>query len=414
MQTYSLFELNEYLRRIIALNFPVPIWVKGEIGQVGSSRGHYYLELVEKATESDEILAQCSAVLWQNNYRSLKRKLGKTLDGLLQEGMEVQLKVRVNFHERYGLKLIVEEIDPVFTLGKLALQKQQILEKLQQEHLLEINRQLSRPPVLQNLAIISSVHAAGYQDFVQQLLENPYGYQYYCRLFPAAMQGQEVEKEVLRQFKTINRRHSDFDAVIIIRGGGSRLDLAAFDNLALGKAVAKCPLPVITGIGHDIDDSVLDKVAHLSLKTPTAVADFLIQQSMMYESQLIDLGNRFANLSSDLLANQQLNLQLLQQRWMQSSRERLNKELTQMETLQQRLQKSGLQRLKTGQKELDQLEKLTQLLSLDTQLKRGFSLTLREGQIVKNIDQVSAGDQITTIVNDGKINSTVSNKTDKE
>ncbi len=407
MQTYSLFELNEYLRRIIALNFPNPIWVKGEIAQVGTSRGHHYLELVEKGEATQEILAQSSAVLWENNYRALRRRIGKELDSLLQDGMEVQLKVRLDFHERYGLKLIVDDIDPVYTLGKLAMQKQQILEQLQVLDLLEANRQIPLPAVIQNIAIISSVRAAGYQDFVQQLLENPYGYQYRCRLFPAAMQGQEVEKEVLRQLKTINRRKEDFDAVIIIRGGGARLDLAAFDNLALAMAVAQCALPVITGIGHDIDESVLDKVAHLALKTPTAVADFLIQKTLTFESQLLDLGYQLGTLSRDLLNSNQLQIALLQERFKQSGKELIHRERIQLQQADYQLRTATKQNLKQGQQTLDQVSKMIELLSLETQLKRGFSLTLKGGQIVKSAKNVGPGDQITTILADGEINSTI-------
>ncbi|GJM35715.1 MAG: exodeoxyribonuclease 7 large subunit [Saprospiraceae bacterium] len=407
MQSFSLFELNEYLRRIIALNIPSAIWVKAEIAQLANSRGHLYLELVQKGEEEQEILAQSSAIIWENTYRSLRRKIGKDLDALLQEGMEVQFKATVKFHERYGLKLFIEEIDPVFTLGKLALQKQDILAKLQELDLLEVNKQIPLPPVLQNLAVISSLTAAGYQDFLQQLSENPYGYQFRCRLFPTAMQGQEVEKEVLRKLKAIRLRQVDFDAVVIIRGGGSRLDLAAFDSFELSKAIARCPLPVLTGIGHDIDESVLDKVAHQSLKTPTAVADFIIQSALTFESQLTELGLRFESLARAQLHSAQLRIEIQQQQIFQNCREQFNSQTFQLKLLNSQLKQAVKLGIKENRNELSQLEQMVNLLQVETQLKRGYSLTLKGEKIVKSVNDVQVGDQLKTLLADGNIQSEV-------
>ena len=192
MQTYSLFELNEYIRRILALNLPDAVWVTCEIAQFNESRGNYFLELVEKSEEEDTIIARTEAALWGPNYRQLRKKIGKKLVDILQEGLEVKVQVRVSFHERYGLKMVIEDVDPTYTLGKLALKRQQTIERLEKEGKIDQNAQLELPSVLQRIAVLSSPTAAGLQDFENQLRFNPYHYHYQVDLFPTAMQGDRV------------------------------------------------------------------------------------------------------------------------------------------------------------------------------------------------------------------------------
>ncbi|MEM1124333.1 MAG: exodeoxyribonuclease VII large subunit, partial [Bacteroidota bacterium] len=295
MQSYSLFELNEFIRRVFALNFQEAIWIRCEIAQINSSRGHYYLNLIEKSAEKDAIIAQSSGIIWARKYRQLRRTHKKLLDSLLRNGTAVLLQVKVDFDERYGFKLLVEDVDPSYTMGQMELKRQAILESLTQQGLLGLNQRISLPTVIQRVAIISSQTAAGLQDYLNQIAINTYGYQIHNQLFPAAMQGENVEKEVLRQLKKIALLKENYDAVVIIRGGGSKLDLVAFDNLVLGQAIAKFPLPVLVGIGHEIDETILDKVAHLSLKTPTAVADFLINRLLHFESSILECKNYISN-----------------------------------------------------------------------------------------------------------------------
>ena len=195
MKTYSLFELNEFIRRIIALNLAEALWVQGEFAQVSESRGHYYINLIQKEDDNNEIIAQASAILWAKDFRRLKREKGKTLNQLLQSGLQVLIKVRADFHERYGLKLIIEDIDPSYTLGQLELQRRAIIEKLHKEKLLHKNNQHPLPYVLQRIAVVSSSTAAGYQDFLKQLNNNPYGYTFNNKLFPAAVQGKMLSKK---------------------------------------------------------------------------------------------------------------------------------------------------------------------------------------------------------------------------
>jgi len=366
MQSYSLFELNEYIRRVFALNFQEAIWIRCEIAQINASRGHYYLNLIEKSEETESIIAQSSAVLWASTYRKLRREHKKTLDGLLQNGVAVLLKAKVDFDERYGLKLLIEEIDPSYTMGQMELKRQAILEALLKQGLLEVNSQIPLPPVIQRIAIISSESAAGLQDYLNHIAINPYGYQLSNQLFPAAMQGENVEKEVLRQLKKITLLKENYDAVIIIRGGGSKLDLAAFDNLALGKAVAQFPLPIFVGIGHEIDETILDKVAHTSLKTPTAVADFLINRILHFESMILECKNFIRNAANYSIQEENGQLSYLKRMIQLQTQNQIKQAKTTFLQVQQRLPLAAKNSLKLAQNNLTQLEKVCHLLAPET------------------------------------------------
>ena len=285
----SLYELNQHIRQALELNFDERIWVQCEIAQIGQSRGHHYVTLVQKSPYGDQILAQSQAVIWKGNFEKLRLKHRDLLQDVLQEGAEVSLLIKVDFHERYGLKLLVEGIDPSYTLGQLALQKQQALEKLIQEKLLDKNKSVFLPTVVQHVAILSSETAAGYIDFVEQLRHNSYAYDFHMHLFPVAVQGQNLVPEFLIQLERIYKRKHDFDLIVVVRGGGGKMDLGGFDDYKLCQMVANAPLAVICGIGHDIDESLLDLVAHSSLKTPTAVADFIVEHNMHYEAEMLKL-----------------------------------------------------------------------------------------------------------------------------
>lgn len=407
MQSYSLFELNEFIRRIFALNFQEAIWIRCEIAQINSSRGHYYLNLIEKSVEKDTIIAQSSAVIWASKYRQLRRTHKKLLDGLLQNGTAVLLQVKVDYDERYGFKLLVEDVDPSYTMGQMELKRQEILTTLIKENLLDINRQIPLPPVIQRIAIISSETAAGLQDYLNQMATNGYGYQVNNQLFPAAMQGESVEKEILRQLKKIALLKENYDAVIIIRGGGSKLDLAAFDNLALGRVVAKFPLPVLVGIGHEIDETILDKVAHLSLKTPTAVADFLINRLLHFESTILEYKNYIRNAANYVLQEEKGQLSYVQKMMQLQTGTKIQSAKTEIDQLQQRLPIAAKNNLAFAKNSLAQLEKICQLLAPETALKRGFSITTANGKVVTKKSQVKKGDILVTQLLRTQIKSTV-------
>ncbi len=404
METYTLYEINQYLRRVLALNVPDALWVQCEIASCRQSRGHWFIALLEKQAEEEAIIAEAEAVLWHNVYRKLRRKLGRELDAVLQEGMAVKLKMRVELHERYGLKMMVEDIDPAYTLGQLELQRQQTLQELERKNLLHKNAQLPLPAVVQRIAVFSSEQAAGWQDFREQLQENSYGYHYQLQLFSSAVQGQSVRAEMLRQFKKVKRQKQQFDAVVIIRGGGAKLDLAAFDDLELCKAIAECPLPVLTGIGHDIDETVADRVAHMALKTPTAAADFLVQRSMLFESALLEVGQRIQLLPQQILQREHLQLDRLRQAIQFKSECILYQQQLTLQNIQEKLPNLVYTRLRTAQQALEAFAKMNDLLSVEATLKRGYSLVTKNGQLISSVTDLQKEEEVEIRWKDGTAN----------
>ncbi len=407
MKTYSLYELNEFLRRVVALNFSESVWVTAEIGQISLSRGHYYIRLLEK--EADEILAELSAVIWATDIKRIQRILGGATQSVFAEGMEVRIKGRLDFHERYGLKLIVEEIDPTYTIGKLEIQKRKLIAELQNEELLDLNAALPTPSVWQRIAVISSETAAGWADFKNHILENIYAYQFVIQLFPSAMQGQFVEREILQQLERIKVMKDQFDCVIIIRGGGAKLDLAAFDNPSVCRAIARFPLPVVTGIGHEIDYTVLDMVAHTALKTPTAVADFLIERTLQYETNLVELGNSLNLYVQNRLYTEggQLSkvesfIQFQTAYFLKNQEQKLNRYADDLPKLLHQF-------LKFENIKLDNSLEIINLMSVGATLKRGFSITRKNGKVVSSIYEVNKGEEIETQVADGILRSQLTN-----
>ena len=374
MEAYSLFDLNQHLRRVLALNFSEPVWVEAEIAQCGSSRGHFYLELIQKSTEDEqEIIAQASAVLWAGQSRKIRKNLGNMLDSLLQDGVATKVQVQLDFHERYGLKLVVIDIDPSYTLGQLALQRQKILDRLKAESLLELNQQIPLPSVVQRIAVISSERAAGYADFQQQLRQNPFEYAYDLHFFPAAMQGKAVEKEISTQLKKIRRSSIPFDAVAIMRGGGAKLDLNAFDNYILGKAIAEFPIPVLVGIGHEIDETILDLVAHKSLKTPTALADYFIFQNEIFEAEVNHLGLILQQLVHQQTRNEALLLQRLEQEIPLLATNLTTGSLQRIDFLEQQLILGSQNSIQQAQDQLSRFDLVLQLLDHQFTLDRGYA-----------------------------------------
>lgn len=410
MQSYTLFQLNEYIRRILALNFFEPLWITAEIAQVGRSRGHFFLSLVQKEEQGDQILAQSEAALWEPTYKQLKKQLGFNPEELLHAGRLVKLRVQVDFHERYGLKLIIHEIDPAYTLGQLELQRRQTIQALQKARLLDRNAQLTLPQVVQRLAVISSETAAGYQDFMQQLAHNPYGYAFHIRFFPSVMQGQQVAIELPAQINKINRAYRQFDAVVVIRGGGARLDLSAFDEAAVAESLAKCRLPVITGIGHEIDETVADLVAHTALKTPTAVAEWLIGRAIQFESRLLQATQQLQLATRRQLQQEHLRLNDSTQQLRHLSRGLLRQQNQLLDFIMEELPFRAKMQARSSQQQLDQLAQMIRLLSVESTLKRGYTLTRLNGQSVHTAADVNAGDEITTIFGDGTVQSIVKDK----
>jgi exodeoxyribonuclease VII large subunit len=404
MKSYSLQELNEHLKRVVALNVQDALWVRCEIAQLNESRGHYFMELVEK---EETITAKASAILWMRSYNKLLREYGRGVQKVLNEGMEVMLKLKIEFHEVYGMQYYIEDIDTSFTLGKLALRKQEILEVFEKEGLLGKNTEVSLPFVLQKIAIISSENAAGYQDYLKQLEENVFGYKIDNQMFAAAMQGINVEEEILFQLKRIKRQKNKFDAVVIIRGGGAKLDLMAFDNEKISRVVANFPLPVLTGIGHDIDESILDRVAHTTLKTPTAVADFIINHNLFFENRLMKIGSELGLLAQEKIQEQIYIIQNFQQNLHWKSENLLKDTLQKISLIENEVMRTSQSYFQNEEKKISNLESIFEVLDPEKTLKRGFSLTSVDGKIIKSIKDLDGrrGIEITTQLSDGILKS---------
>jgi exodeoxyribonuclease VII large subunit len=404
MQVYSLLELNTYLRRVVAMNFQAPLWITAEIGQAGQSRGHLYLDLIEKGEEED-LVAKSQAVVWATDLRRIRGTVGDTLDEVLQAGRQVQLQVRVDFHERYGLKLIVTDIDPAYTFGQISLQRRNTILALQQAGLTTLNKRLELPPVIQRIAVISGEHAAGLRDFRVHLQENAYGYTFRISLFEAAMQGNLTGQEITAQLESINDQAPHFDCIAIIRGGGARMDLAAFDGLPLCTAIAQAHLPVLTGIGHDIDETVADMVAHTNLKTPTAVADFFIQHNLDFETDLYETGRRLAQCAGQQIAKYQSKLEQLSAGLHHASKSMTNRQRIALAHIEAQLKPSADRILQQQSRWLLHAEALSLSFHPQRVLERGYSLTTCDGKILKT--PAPAGTVVETRLANGTMKSTV-------
>lgn len=291
-KTISLSGLQRLIKDAISSKLDPAYWIVAEISEMSSNySGHCYMELIEKDKGNGSIIAKCKATIWANNFAMLRPYFESATGQRLQSGISVLIKVTVDFHPVYGLSVNIRDIDPVYTLGELQRQRMAILKQLEDDGIIDLNRELELPEVIESLAVISSASAAGYGDFMKQLQANPFGRIIHTQLFAAVMQGDAAPESITRQLDCIFDRHEHFDAVVIIRGGGAATDLLCFDNYLLASNIAQFPIPIITGIGHDRDQTIADRVAHTSLKTPTAVAEFVI-----------GINTRFGNLLDDLNA----------------------------------------------------------------------------------------------------------------
>jgi len=404
--TVTLFQLQEFIRRVLALNLPDALWVEAEIAEAGQSRGHSFLSLVQKDADAAEPVATAQAVIWQNNLAAISRKIGaELLPQLLMPGRQLRLKARVEHHERFGLKLVVEDLDPAYTIGQLEMQRRQTLERLRAEQLTERNAALQPGAVLQRVAVISSRQGAGYQDFIEHLRGNPYGYGFHCELFPASVQGQTAETDICRSLERIARQANHFDCTVIIRGGGARLDLGAFDGYDICRAIAQHPLPVFTGIGHDVNESLADLCAQQALKTPTAVADFLIRRQLDFEGQLIQIAQWLQTVTRQRIAAERLRVEQSGQAIHRHSKQYLLRQNQLLDLLQRDGRRELRNTLRLADKELEQMNLLSVQLQPQTTLERGFTITLKDGRRLRSAAELQPGDRIETIFPDGSIGS---------
>jgi exodeoxyribonuclease VII large subunit len=425
---FTLSELNTAIKATLELTFPESVWVVAEISEIRhNSKGHCYLELVER--EEEETIAQIRANIWAYIFRNLASKFEKSTGETLKQGMKVLFQVNVNFHEVYGLSLNVKDIDPTYSLGEMARKKREVMERLTKEGLINLNKQILLSLVPQRIAVISSATAAGYGDFINHIDDNPYGYKIFYKLYQSLMQGQEVEASIIAALKQIREHIKLHDAVVIIRGGGSQIDLSCFDTYSLAVEIAKFPLPVITGIGHERDDTVVDMVAHTKLRTPTAVAEFLISGMSSFEGRLLDAQSTLVNRAQELLREENHRLQYLIKQFRHIVRNIFNGEMSRIETALHRLihgttqvinwnnnkLKLDMNRLVSGLKILFQehknkikhFDQAIRLLDPINVLQRGYSVTYLREKVIKDSSELQKGDIIRTKVFKGTVDSKV-------
>lgn len=428
-RTLSLFELNSLVADVINTTMSRSYWVEAELSEVRENRGHCYMELIEKNENSNVPIARASAKCWSNIWSAIKPYFIRITGQQIRAGMKVMLQVHAQFHPQYGFSWIVDDINPEYTMGDMMRKRQEIIRQLKEEGVYDLQKELSLPLFAQRIAVISSATAAGYGDFCNQLENNELGLYFHVKLFPAIMQGDNVESSIIASLNQINNREEDFDCVVIIRGGGATADLSGFDTLGLAENVANFPLPIITGIGHERDESILDMVSYQRVKTPTAAAAYLINHLTSTlirvesaQSTIIDyvkkaleienmrikhIGAQIPVLFSIVRTKQEARLESLFQRLFTASKELMKQSDFLLLSLQQRVQPAVRGRLSSEHHRLDVLEHRARLLDPTLLLKRGYSITLHNGKAIHNANDLKIGDTITTLLEIGQIESKV-------
>lgn len=407
IQAISLLEYNVRIKRLLASVDVQRCWITAELSDVAVRGGHCYLELVQKDDSNTRILAKNRAVIWANVFARLKFEFESATGMAFASGLKLMVEVTANYHEQYGLSLVISDINPEYTLGGMAMKRREILRRLAEEGIIDMNKELAFPEVPQRIAVVSAEGAAGYGDFMNQLENNPYGVKFYTKLFPAVMQGERTVPTVMAALDKVNDNLQYFDCVVIIRGGGATSELHCFDDYSLAAYVAQFPLPVIVGIGHERDVTVLDDVAAMRVKTPTAAAEWLIAQGETALSRIGELSNTLVALASGYAAraNEQLayytsSIPLIVQNRVSNSK-------TQLGYLFQTIKQAGEQQMLREKMRLQSLEDKVQILSPQNTLRRGYSLTLKNGKAVTNSTDLLKGDQITTLFANGEVKSIV-------
>ena len=408
MQSLTLYELNTQVRSVVEAHFDDTLWLRAELAEVRESRGHCYLEFIQKSDNGNNIIARARGQVWANAWNILRPHFEETTGQRLVAGMQVLVEARITFHEVYGYSLNVVDIDPTYTLGDIARRRQEILSKLEEEGVLKMNKELPLPRLLQRIAVISSASAAGYQDFCNQLEQNAYGLAFHTQLFPAIMQGDAVESSIINALNTIADHLDAWDCVVIIRGGGAAADLNGFDTLALAENVAQFPLPIITGIGHERDDTVLDLISHTRVKTPTAAAEFLIQHQLEELTLLNTLADRITRCSTELLRTEQLRLQRIAQQLPTLFALRKSQEEQQLQLLWQQAIHASATHISQQQHRLVLAETKLKSANPEQIMRLGFSITRLNGHAITSAEKAQPGDTLTTTLAHGTITSTVS------
>ena len=404
----SLYELGRLIRLTLREGLPDAYWVQAELSEVREAyNGHCYIELVQKAERGNTLLAKARGTVWANVYKMLKPYFESSTGQRFTAGIKVMLQVSVEYHEQYGLSLTVHDIDPAYTLGDMARRRKEILQQLEEEGVLTLNKELPMPLLPQRVAVISAAGAAGYGDFCDQLEGNPYGFVFYPKLFPAVMQGDRVEETIIAALDHIAAEQESWDVVVIIRGGGATSDLSGFDTYALAANCAQFPLPIITGIGHERDDTVLDMVAHTRVKTPTAAAEYLVATLVEAAVTLDELTNSLVAGITNRIHREERRVEQIAQRLPALFSVMHANGLHRIEQLEARMT-TVLQRTLVAQKHrLELMEKVIEGASPMQILQRGYSITRCEGRVVRNAADLPEGSMLTTELAEGEVKSMV-------
>ena len=451
IKTYTLSELQHEIKESISEQFPFAVWIVAEINTLTRHKsGHCYMELVQKSKTSNSIIAQARATVWANKFSFISAYFESETDSVLAAGMNVMLQVTITYHEVYGLSLNVIGINPTYTIGDMERAKKEIIARLINEGIFDMNKTQSFPAVVQNIAVISSSTAAGYGDFVNHLETNTYGYHINITLFEAAMQGEQTETSILDALNRIGEEYENYDAVAIIRGGGSKNDLSWFDNYNIAYMVTQFPLPVISGIGHERDESIVDMVAHTRMKTPTAVANFIIDYNAQFEEQVDSTSSEIFDIAKDFLMSsemyinnmtmsimkirtllskhtercdrimseirtglnvhmkeEEMKLNMIGNKLETSPKRLISEHESHLNGIKELISRTTKHRIEKANEKLGFLEHRLTLNDPRTILKRGYSITRINGKVVTNDLETNDGDIMETLLYDGMVTSVV-------
>lgn len=428
-QHISLYELNSLVANVISTTMPHSYWVEAELSEGRENRGHFYMELIQKEEGTNTPIARASAKCWRTTWSQVKPHFERITGLQVRAGLKLLLQVHAQFHPQYGFSWIVENINPEYTMGDMARRRQEIIRQLKAEGVFDLQKELRLPLFARHIAVISSETAAGYGDFCNQLENNEYGFAFDVRLFPAIMQGEQAERSIIAALDAINEREEETDCVVIIRGGGATADLSGFDTLQLAENVANFPLPVITGIGHERDESILDMIAHTRVKTPTAAAAFLVghlagtlqrietaQERLSIRTRermecehlrLQRLSANIPTLFSLVRQRQEMRIERKLQRITVAVAERQTKGTHRLEMLATAIPQALQRNLAERHHRLEMFSQRAESLDPDRLLRLGYSITYCDGQIVRNPRQLRTGDRLTTKTEKGCVESTV-------
>ena len=423
----TLYQLNNLVRQVIDYSLSETYWVEAELAECRESGGHCYMDLVQK--DEDTLVARAQARCWRSTWSYVLPKFMKVTGERPRPGMKVLLSVKAQFHEAYGFSWIVQDIDPNYTLGDMARQRQEIINALKREGIFDLNKSLSVPMFAQRIAVISSQTAAGYGDFCNQLINNEYGFKFTTRLFPAVMQGEQVEQTIIEALNKINDSIEDYDVVVIIRGGGATSDFSGFDTLELAENVANFPLPIITGIGHDRDECILDMISCVRVKTPTAAATWLIDNLLETLDRIEDASRSITDYVRSRMERERLRLSRIQSflpvafslkktkeearlanlatRLHTSVNQQINIEQNRIANIEQRLPLIIKNRIERASYQLEMLSQRTNAVDPIHVLRRGYSIALHDGMAIKDPKSLKKGDEVTVVMASGAIDTVV-------